>query len=75
MEIMRDMMLVRLDQRTRPEDEDGLIFIAELQQVRIVKSKVGKGVTSADQLMKNDTVTTQGAPMVDSGDTSVEVIQ
>jgi len=75
MEIMRDMMLVRLDQRTRPEDEDGLIFIAELQQVRIVKSKVGKGVTSADQRMKNDTVTTQGAPMVDSGDTSVEVIQ
>lgn len=75
LEIMKDMMLVRLDQRTRPEDEDGLIFIAELQQVRIVKSKVGQGVTSADQLMQNDPVTTQGAPMVDNGDTSVEVIQ
>lgn len=75
MEIMRDMMLIRLDQRTRPEDEDGLVFIAELQQARIVRSMVGRGVTSADQLMKNDTVTTQGAPMVTTGDASVEVIQ
>ncbi|CAI8993333.1 phage baseplate protein [Pseudomonas sp. IT-P218] len=74
-EIMRDMMLVRLTERTRPENEDGLVFIAELQQVRIVRSKVGQGVTSADQLMKNDTVTTQGAPMINAGDTSVEVIQ
>jgi hypothetical protein len=75
MEIMRDMMLIRLDQRTRPEDEDGLVFIAELQQARIVRSMVSRGVTSADQLMKNDTVTTQGAPMVTTGDASVEVIQ
>ena len=74
-EIMRDMMLVRLTERTRPENEDGLVFVAELQQVRIVRSRIGRGVTSADQLMKNDTVTTQGAPMVNAGDTSVEVIQ
>lgn len=74
-EIMRDMMLVRLTERTRPENEDGLVFVAELQQVRIVRSKIGRGVTSADQLMKNDTVTTQGAPMVNAGDTPVEVIQ
>ncbi|PYY72197.1 hypothetical protein CRX42_02380 [Pseudomonas jessenii] len=74
-EIMRDMMLIRLTERTRPENEDGLVFIAELQQVRIVRSKVGQGVTSADQLMKNDTVSTQGAPMVNTGDASVEVIQ
>jgi len=74
-EIMRDMMIIRLDERTRPENEDGLVFIAELQQVRIVKSKIGRGVTSADQLMKNDTVSTQGAPMVTTGDAAVEVIQ
>lgn len=74
-EIMRDMMIIRLDERARPENEDGLVFIAELQQVRIVKSKIGRGVTSADQLMKNDTVSTQGAPMVTTGDAAVEVIQ
>ncbi|CAM3218408.1 phage baseplate protein [Pseudomonas fluorescens] len=74
-EIMRDMMITRLDERTRPENEDGLVFIAELQQVRIVKSQIGRGVTSADQLMKNDTVSTQGAPMVTTGDAAVEVIQ
>lgn len=74
-EIMRDMMLIRLDERTRPENEDGLVFIAELQQVRIVRSKLGQGVTSAEQLMKNDSVATQGAPMVSTGDAAVEVIQ
>lgn len=74
-EIMRDMMLIRLDERTRPENEDGLVFIAELQQVRIVRSKVGQGVTSADQLMQNDSVATQGAPMVSTGEAAVEVIQ
>lgn len=74
-EIMRDMMIIRLDERTRPENEDGLVFIAELQQVRIVRSTVGRGVTSADQLMKNDTVSTQGAPVVTTGDAAVEVIQ
>lgn len=74
-EIMRDMMLIRLDERARPDNEDGLVFIAELQQVRIVRSRVDKGVTSADQLMQNDSVATQGAPMVDTGDASVEVIQ
>ncbi|ROM84116.1 hypothetical protein BK655_12240 [Pseudomonas brassicacearum] len=73
-EIMRDMLLVRLDERTRPENEDGLVFIAELQQVRIVRSSVGRGVTSADQLMQNDTVSTQGAPMVSTGDAAVEVM-
>ncbi|MBK3476890.1 hypothetical protein JJD66_12415 [Pseudomonas sp. MF6751] len=73
-EIMRDMMIIRLDERTRPENEDGLVFIAELQQVRIVRSTVGRGVTSADQLMKNDTVSTQGAPMISAGDAAVEVI-
>ena len=75
LEIMKDMMLVRLAQRTRPEDEDGLVFVAELQQVRIVHSKIGQGVKSADQLMKNDIVATQGAPMVHLGEVSVEVLQ
>ena len=74
-EIMRDMMIIRLDERTRPENEDGLVFIAELMQVRIVKSRIGRGVTSADQLMQNDTVSTQGAPMITTGDAAVEVIQ
>ncbi|MNH33374.1 hypothetical protein D3C79_938820 [compost metagenome] len=68
------MVLIRLDQRTRPEDEDGLVFVAELQQVRIVKSQITRGVTSADQLQQNDPVATQGAPMVSMGSTSVEVI-
>ncbi|MBI6551049.1 hypothetical protein YA0850_01240 [Pseudomonas veronii] len=73
-EIMRDMVLVDLYEGTVPENEDGLVFIAELQQVRIVRSTVGRGVTSADQLMQNDTVSTQGAPMVSTGDAAVEVM-
>ncbi|WP_454869597.1 phage baseplate protein [Pseudomonas putida] len=73
-ETLKDMVLIRLDQRTRPEDEDGLVFVAELQQVRIVKSQITRGVTSADQLQQNDPVATQGAPMVSMGSTSVEVI-
>lgn len=73
-ETLKDMVLIRLDQRTRPEDEDGLVFVAELQQVRIVKSQITRGVTSADQLQQNDPVATQGAPMVSSGSTSVEVM-
>lgn len=74
-EILRDMVLIRLDERTRPENEDGLIFFAELQQVRTSKSVLGRGVSSADQLMKNDPVATQGAPSVDNGAVSVEVIE
>lgn len=77
-ETMQDMVLIRLDQRTRPEDEDGLIFIAELQQARIIgtreSTRPGRGVTSADQLAQNDSVTTQGAPMVFTGSAPVEVI-
>jgi hypothetical protein len=73
-ETMPEMVIIRLDQRTRPEDEDGLIFIAELQEIRRISSQVGQGVTSADQLAQNDTVTTQGAPMVSTGSASVEVI-
>lgn len=74
-ETLRDMVLIRLDQRTRPEDEDGLIFVAELQQVRIIKSQVTRGVNSAEQLRQNDPVATQGAPVVSSGSVAVEVIQ
>lgn len=74
-ETLQEMVIVRLDQRTRPEDEDGLIFIAELQECLRVSSKIGQGVTSADQLLKNDPVATQGAPMVSSGDAAVGVIQ
>jgi hypothetical protein len=74
-EIMKDMMIIRLDERTRPENEDGLVFVAELQQVRIGRAQVGQGVTSADQLLKNDPVASQGAPMVSSGSASVEVIK
>lgn len=74
-ETMKDMVLIRLDQRTRPEDEDGLIFVAELQQIRLISSQVSRGVTSADQLMRDDSVATQGAPMVSSGSAPVEVIQ
>lgn len=73
-ETLQEMVIVRLDQRTRPEDEDGLIFIAELQECLRVSSKIGQGVTSADQLLKNDPVATQGAPMVSSGDAAVGVI-
>lgn len=68
-------MIIRLDERTRPDNEDGLVFIAELQQVRIGQAKVGQGVKSAEQLLKNDPVTTQGAPSVSNGSASVEVIK
>lgn len=74
-EIMRDMMLIRLDERTRPDNEDGLVFIAELQQVRTRTSQIGRGVTSSEQLLQNDSVANQGAPMIDTGAASVEVIQ
>ncbi|MEW2971043.1 phage baseplate protein [Pseudomonas juntendi] len=73
-ETLKNMVLIRLDQRTRPEDEDGLVFIAELQQVRVISSQVTRGVTSADQLLKNDPIATQGAPMVSTGSAPVEVI-
>lgn len=73
-ETLYNMVLIRLDQRTRPEDEDGLVFVAELQQARVISSQVGRGVTSADQLLKNDPVATQGAPMVSSGSAPVEVL-
>lgn len=73
-ETMPEMVIIRLDQRTRPEDEDGLIFIAELQEIRRVSSQVGQGVTSADQLAQNDPIATQGAPMVTTGSAAVEVI-
>lgn len=69
-----EMMVVRLDQRTTPENEDGLIFIIEFEEARRGTVQLGQGVTSADQLMKNDPVATQGAPMVHAGDASVEVI-
>lgn len=74
-ETMRNMVLIRLDQRTRPEDEEGLIFVAELQQVRLIKSQVGRGVTSAEQLRQDDTVADQGAPSVARGAASVEILQ
>lgn len=73
-EILQNMMIVRLDERTRPDNEQGLVFVAELQQVRIGKSRIGQGVTSADQLAQNDPVATQGAPQVDNGYASVESI-
>lgn len=69
-----EMLLISLYQRTTPENEDGLVFVAELQEVRRVRPKVGQGVTSADQLMKNDSVTTQGAPMIYTGEANVEMI-
>lgn len=74
LETLLDMVLIRLDQRTRPEDEDGLIFVAELQKVRIIKSQVSRGVQTPEQLLQNDPVATQGAPMVISGFASVEMI-
>lgn len=74
-ETLKNMVLIRLDQRTRPDDEDGLVFVAELQQVRVITSQVTRGVTSADQLLQNDPVATQGAPMVSTGSAPVEVIQ
>ncbi|MCA4964912.1 phage baseplate protein [Pseudomonas sp. Y24-6] len=74
-EIMRDMVLVDLYEGTVPENEDGLVFVAELYQVRVIRSQVAQGVTSAEQLMQNDRVSTQGAPMISTGDAAVEVIQ
>jgi len=73
-ETLTNMVLIRLDQRTRPDDEDGLVFVAELQQAPVVKSQITRGVTSAEQLLQQDPVATQGAPMVTSGYASVEVM-
>ena len=70
-----EMLLISLYQRTTPENEDGLVFVAELQEVRRVRTKLGQGVTSADQLLKNDPVAAQGAPRVDLGEVSVELIR
>ena len=74
-ETLRDMVLIRLDQRTRPEDEDGLIFVAEMQKVRLIRSQVGRGVESASRLRQNDPVATQGAPVVSRGSAAVEVMR
>lgn len=72
LEIMKDMVMIRLTQRTRPEDEDGLIFIAELQQLRTGSSTVGQGVQSADQLLPD--VAAQAAPMVMTGEAALGVM-
>lgn len=69
-----ELMVVRLDQRTTPENEDGLIFIIEFEEARRGTVMLGQGVTSADQLLKNDPIATQGAPMIHTGDAAVEVM-
>lgn len=74
-ETLKNMVLIRIDEVTKPENEDGLVFVAELQQARVISSQISRGVTSADQLLQNDPVATQGAPMVSTGSAPVEVIQ
>jgi len=68
-ELIQDMVIIRLDRRRTPQNEDGLEFIADLQQLQIINTQtVQKGtVKSADQLPANDPVSTQAAPVESRG--------
>lgn len=71
LETLRDMVVINISQRTTPESEQGLIFIAELRQVQIVFTQlVQTGVASSGQLSKTDRSATQAAPDVQKGQVS-----
>lgn len=73
LETLRDMVVINLSQRTTPESEQGVIFIAELRQVQIVFTElVQTGVASSGQLRKNDRSATQAAPDVQKGQVTTQ---
>lgn len=71
-EILEDMQIIRLDERTVPENEDGLAFIAELrQQITVRTQMVEAGVESQSQLRQGDRSYNQAAPNQQTGQQSV----
>jgi len=76
LEVLTDMMLIRLDTRRDPENEGGLIFIAEMRQVNLVYTRlINTGVKSTAQLPEDDTATRQAAPMVQRGNVNTELVE
>lgn len=75
-EVLSDMVVVRLDAHRDPENEDGLIFQAELRKLNIVYTQLIKvGVKSSSQLPSNDTAANQAAPSAKRGSVNAEAIQ
>ena len=73
LETLRDMVVINLSQRTTPESEQGVIFIAELREVQRVSTElVETGVASSGQLRKNDRSATQAAPDVQKGQVTTQ---
>lgn len=73
LETLRDMLVINISQRTVPDSEQGLIFIAELRQVQIVFTQlVQTGVASSGQLSKTDRSATQAAPSIEKGQVTVQ---
>lgn len=74
LEILSDMVLVRLDTRRDPETEDGVIFQAELRKLNTVYTRLIKtGVKTSDQLPANDSATNQAAPSAQRGNVNTEI--
>lgn len=74
LEVLSDMVLVRLDTRRDPETEDGVIFQAELRKLNTVYTRLIKtGVKTSDQLPANDSATNQAAPSVQRGSVNTEI--
>lgn len=74
LEILSDMVLVRLDTRRDPETEDGVIFQAELRKLNTVYTRLIKtGVKTSDQLPENDSATNQAAPSAQRGNVNTEI--
>lgn len=75
LEVLDDMVLIRLDYRRNPENEDGLIFIAELRQLNTVYTRlVQTGIQSRDQLPTLDPAENQAAPSTSRGSVNTELV-
>lgn len=76
LEILSDMVLIRLDTRRDPETEDGVIFQAEIRKLNTVYTRLIKtGIKSKDQLPESDSSTNQAAPSTQRGNVNTEIAQ
>jgi hypothetical protein len=76
LEVLSDMVLIRLDTRRDPETEDGVIFQAEIRKLNTVYTRLIKtGIKSKDQLPENDSATNQAAPSAQRGNVNTEIAQ
>lgn len=76
LEVLSDMVLIRLDTRRDPETEDGVIFQAEIRKLNTVYTRLIKtGVKSSDQLPENDSAANQAAPSAQRGNVNTEIAQ